>query len=967
MNYQRIIFGLLFLCTFIIFSLAQAFAGKVLIKLILETPSDYEKANSLGVVAYQKIESLYLVEFDSDKLSELDQTGLPYQIIDENPWSEGYFLVSLNKGIAKVDFNLYGDILLTEQKWQIIKASPEEAFELMKTRHRIAPILQKPIPLKYKPQLKMAESNLVYSTDIQNLVNMVSPDSMRNWIQRLQNFYTRCTFSDSIPFARQWIYNKFKSFGIGQVKVDTFYYYNYVWNLGWHYLYNVRAVVPGTIYPNRYIIVGAHYDSYGNGCFDGFPNTPSPGADDDASGTSAVMELARIINAHPLKCSVIFIAFDAEEPWMDGSYSYVWDINNQGIDLDLMINLDMIGYTNDAEPDVDINHGLTTVPYGQIMAYAANQYTWLSPRLLGPQASDSWPFYEYGYNVLYPEEGDFNTVGYHTPGDVIAIMDIPYLAEVAKMGLATVVYVSDFPSPVGNIVAKHDGNGHTIYLNWSPNPPQENVVYYKVYYGRKSGEYENVHQVSATYDTLRNLIADTTYYITVTAVDGGSLESPAAYEASVMTRIIPLPPTGLVANPWGKLKIKLDWNPNQEMDLDYYKVYRSVSSGTGFSLLSGEIRDTTFVDSTVQGGVEYYYYKISAVDTSGNESSPSTEAKSFVISFDQGILLVDMTWGGDFGPEEMSGVNGDSVNAFYQRALQGYDYDYLDRSNMEPALSLFDLKAYSIAIVHSEDELCLSFLSITAYDALKQYLALGGALLIEGRRATLGKPNQGQGFIHFLPTDFGYEYLALDSAYLPPFWFPSQRIEEFIGAERTGGMNNYPQTVDLDTSKVNHAYDPYYSGFEGKVPGVGYIKPFNSSEVMYTFISAQDSTSSSRGDVNQDEVIDIGDIVYLISYVFYSGTAPVPLEIGNVNCDEEIDIGDIVYLINYVFYGGPNPCGQGASASQGKPVALKHFVTDSAIIYFGFSLSLVKEEIATQILHQAITDLQNFTKAKEKR
>jgi len=70
------------------------------------------------------------------------------------------------------------------------------------------------------------------------------------------------------------------------------------------------------------------------------------------------------------------------------------------------------------------------------------------------------------------------------------------------------------------------------------------------------------------------------------------------------------------------------------------------------------------------------------------------------------------------------------------------------------------------------------------------------------------------------------------------------------------------------------------------------------------------ATSIQRGDVNGDQVVDIGDIVFVINYVFYGGAEPVPLEAGDVNCDGIVDIGDIVYLINYVFYGGPEPsCG----------------------------------------------------------
>lgn len=63
------------------------------------------------------------------------------------------------------------------------------------------------------------------------------------------------------------------------------------------------------------------------------------------------------------------------------------------------------------------------------------------------------------------------------------------------------------------------------------------------------------------------------------------------------------------------------------------------------------------------------------------------------------------------------------------------------------------------------------------------------------------------------------------------------------------------------------------------------------------------------GDVNNDDVIDLGDVVYLINYLYRSGPEPLPLWIvGDVNCDLVVDLGDVVYLINYLYRGGPEPC-----------------------------------------------------------
>jgi len=62
------------------------------------------------------------------------------------------------------------------------------------------------------------------------------------------------------------------------------------------------------------------------------------------------------------------------------------------------------------------------------------------------------------------------------------------------------------------------------------------------------------------------------------------------------------------------------------------------------------------------------------------------------------------------------------------------------------------------------------------------------------------------------------------------------------------------------------------------------------------------------GDANGDEIINVGDVVYLIGYVFNDGPPPVPLHAGDENCDDEVNVGDAVYLINHIFRDGPRPC-----------------------------------------------------------
>jgi hypothetical protein len=881
MNHKRTFLSLVFFMAAIILIFPQVHAEPVLIKLTLEKPSDYKNAVSLGVVAYQRLDNFVLAEFEGIKLGELEKAGLKYQIIDEHPWSEEYFLVSPVEGIPKVNLELYGKVLLQDPKWQLLKTSKEKAIELRESRYNVIPIHRKPIPLKYKPPLRITKEALKYSMNIDSLVNLISADSLRTWDTRLQNFQTRYSYIDSIYRARDWLFNKFKSFGIDSVWLHHYYYDSDQ--------YNVVATVVGTATPDKVIVVGGHYDSI---VLSGNPLVWAPGADDNASGTVATLEMARIIAQNPLPVTVMFVPFAQEEQGLIGSEHFAEYLYDHSVDVQLMINTDMIGHSVDLDTDVLIYADQSSIEFADIMIAMGRIYTYLSPWYGGPSyGSDQYSFYLWGYDAVCGAEGDFFTNGWHTNYDVVDSLDFSYMREVVKMCLATILFmVNPHPSPVENLKPVDAGDGHTLYLSWSANPPEENVVYYKVNFGTSSGNYDSMHQVNATCDTLRNLVENTRYFIAVTAVDTGGFESAAIKEISMAPRTVPLPPTGLVANPSGRFKVKLRWLPNQEADFDYYNIFRSQDSLTGYQLLFGPWRDTTFVDSTVQSGVEYYYYTLTAVDTSGNESEMSDEAESYVISFDQGILLVDMTLG-----TTSNGVESDSVNAFYQRALEEYDYTSMDRSSEygDPLLTLQDLSSYPIVIVHSEDEMAYYSLNkYLTYPVLKQYLDAGGALLIEGRKNLSGGSSiAGPQFLNFLPGDFRRDYLNIDSAYIP-FWNSSlpYRTEEFIGADRTAQKDGYPETVQLDTFRVNHAYDPWEVDLDGKLPGVGYFSPLDGSEVIYTFLSAYDT-----------------------------------------------------------------------SASDGKPVALKHLTDDFAVIYFDFPLYFVKEDIATQILHQAISDLRTFT------
>jgi fibronectin type 3 domain-containing protein len=162
-------------------------------------------------------------------------------------------------------------------------------------------------------------------------------------------------------------------------------------------------------------------------------------------------------------------------------------------------------------------------------------------------------------------------------------------------------------------------------------------VGYNIYRSTEKGRYEDIplnkEPVRTTSYKDTTAVNNKTYFYVVRAVDSPTLpwkESLDSVDASATPRDMTPPerPKGLTVVP-GVGRIFLTWNENKEPDLAGYSVYRSVRSGRDYTRLTDKlINRTTFSDVTVKPGV-MYYYTITAVDQSGNESPMSKEQKAY--------------------------------------------------------------------------------------------------------------------------------------------------------------------------------------------------------------------------------------------------------------------------------------------------------------------------------------------------
>lgn len=186
---------------------------------------------------------------------------------------------------------------------------------------------------------------------------------------------------------------------------------------------NVVGMIEGThpTLKNQYVIIGAHYDHLGMGgpgSSSRMPDTLAPhnGADDNASGVAAMLEIGQKLAKNKPSRSVLLIAFGAEEMGLIGSRYFT---ENPLVPLDsisVMINIDMLGRMNGE--NLQIGGYKTSVEMDEILNRIGESHQLelsLSPQGYGP--SDHASFYSKDVPVLFISTGPH--VDYHTPNDVI--------------------------------------------------------------------------------------------------------------------------------------------------------------------------------------------------------------------------------------------------------------------------------------------------------------------------------------------------------------------------------------------------------------------------------------------------------------------------------------------------------------------------------------------------------------------
>ncbi|HFD80284.1 MAG TPA: M20/M25/M40 family metallo-hydrolase [Gammaproteobacteria bacterium] len=221
---------------------------------------------------------------------------------------------------------------------------------------------------------------------------------------------------------------------------------------------NVVAEHRGSREPTRFVELGAHYDSVDD----------SPGADDNASGVAAVLEIARVLATAETPLGVRFCLFTLEEDGRDGSRAHVRSIRERKDRLEGALVFEMIGYATDAADSqatparipllfspprtgnfVAVVGNLRSGGLGNRFERAAELYVPELPLFSANRIgawfrdalrSDHKPYWDAGYRaIMLTDTADFRNPNYHQPSDVADTLDYGFLQGIARATAAVLL------------------------------------------------------------------------------------------------------------------------------------------------------------------------------------------------------------------------------------------------------------------------------------------------------------------------------------------------------------------------------------------------------------------------------------------------------------------------------------------------------------------------------------------------
>lgn len=496
----------------------------------------------LQVDVRQELESCLLALADREDIALLRRNGVRFSVLARNAAKREILVVRTDSPAALAALRLAGQAIAVEPGTAIFwteTGSPSEAVPTGLPRKVLS---SRTVRVVLRPAVgagRPAPQAVAQDPFVETLVSLVSSSDLSSNVQSLQDFQTRYASTSNCEASGQYIYNAFSGFGLDDVRFAPFTF------SGSYSSRNVVAEKTGETYPDDILIICAHYDSTSPSAS---RLTLAPGADDNASGTAAVLEAARILASYPLDFTVRFIAFSAEEWGLYGSRAYATAAGLAGDRIVGVINLDMIAYADAMPEDLQVIVNSASGWLADRFLDAATNYGVLGATKTVDASfvySDHAPFWDGGYPALLAIEDDpLQNPYYHKTTDTLDKINLDFFTSATRASLGLLAELAQplregYPKTPAGLAATSVVYSSlfsalkAVRVTWSAQP---DAAGYNVYRTNSSHlDYVKVNDspvVGTTYldDDVRT---DQAYYYVVTAVGATGLESNRSREAGV--------------------------------------------------------------------------------------------------------------------------------------------------------------------------------------------------------------------------------------------------------------------------------------------------------------------------------------------------------------------------------------------------------------------------------------------------
>jgi len=536
--------GLVLAAGFLLVAAAPDASGLVSLIRIAKGPAlTAQVLARLPIDVRQELATCLLAFADREDLALLRRNRVPFTVLERNAARREFLVVQTSGPGDIASLRAAGHAAAVEPRTAVFWTETGNAAESVPAglpRKALPPRSVLPYLRTRPAPVEAAAATSAQDPFIESIVSLVSSSDLAAHVQSLQDFQTRYASTTNCESAGEALFSSFTALGLDDVHFEPFTF------SGSYTSRNVVAEKTGETYPNEVYIICSHYDSTSPSRL-----TLAPGADDNASGTAAVLEAAGVLAPYSFDFTVRFISFSAEEWGLWGSRAYAAAARAAGDRILGVINLDMIAYADAMPEDLQIIVNQDSTWLADLFLAAGSHYGVVGGTKTVDASfvySDHAPFWDNGYPALLAiEDEPLTNPYYHRTTDTLDKLNLDFFTSATRTSIGL---LAELAQPIKTGYPRTPGELHgwwvayrslfnrldAVRLSW---PGQADAAGYNVYRTTTTHvNYVKLNEIPVTGTSFTDddvvweshSSTEQPYYYIITAVGPTGLESNRSRE-----------------------------------------------------------------------------------------------------------------------------------------------------------------------------------------------------------------------------------------------------------------------------------------------------------------------------------------------------------------------------------------------------------------------------------------------------